>query len=122
MRWSLPFLLSVSLFPLAGCIGGSNPADTGGPLVAITNPQDGATVGSNVSIDVAAVDDIGVDLVRVLVDADTLAVMYTPPFHLNWNTRAYANNTSHVIRAEAFDVAKNWSATTIRVTVFNQPQ
>jgi hypothetical protein len=122
MRGSLRLLLSLPLFLVAGCLGNSNPADTSGPLVAISNPADGATVGSNVSIDVQAVDDVGVDLVRVLVDADTLAVMYSPPFHVTWNTRSLANNSTHTIRAEAFDVAKNWSAVTISVTVFNQPQ
>jgi len=55
MRWSLRLVAAVSMSPLAGCLGDSNPADTSGPLVAITNPQNGATVGSNVSIDVAAV-------------------------------------------------------------------
>src|ERR1043166_5204236 len=98
MRWSRRLLLAVFLSPLAGCLGNSGPADTSGPLVAIIAPADGATVGSNVAIDVQAVDDIGVDLVRVLVDADTLAVMYDPPFHVVWNTRSYANNSTHVIR------------------------
>jgi len=111
-------VLSLALAGLAAC--GStdpNPSDGSAPIVAITAPVQGATVSGTVSIDVSAFDDFGVDKVRILIDGTLLIELYSAPFHANWNTSALADNSTHVIRVEALDVAQNISSQQITVTI-----
>jgi len=117
-------LPSLGLLALLGC--GStdpNPVDSQPPIVAITAPVDGATVNGQVAIDVTAVDDFGVDQVRIFIDngATPLATLYTAPFHAIWNTSSLLDNSSHSIKAEAFDVAGNFRTQQIVVTVSRGP-
>ncbi|HEU5220244.1 MAG TPA: Ig-like domain-containing protein, partial [Gemmatimonadales bacterium] len=79
-------------------------------------------VGGSVAIDVTAVDDIGVDKVRFLVDGNLINELFTPPFHTIWNTQALTDNTTHIIRIEALDVAQNLGSQQITVTVQNGVQ
>lgn len=111
-------LLGLALV-LAGCSAGSTAADGSPPLVAITAPADGATVNGQVSIDVTAIDDFGVDKVRIYVDNNLLTELYTPPFHAVWNTSdpSILDNSVHTIKAEALDVARNFQTQQIAVTV-----
>jgi hypothetical protein len=116
MRFSY-FLAAAGLAGLACSTGGTGPADTSAPLLAITAPLDQAQVSGQVSIDVVATDDIGVDKVRFQVDGTELAVVYTAPYHAIWNTASVTNNTHHTITATAYDVAKNSNTVNIGVTV-----
>ena len=106
----------------AACSLGSDASDGSSPLVSIDAPLPNATVGGQVSIDVTAVDDFGVDEVRILIDGTELIKLFTPPFHATWNTVQLPNNSSHVIRVEAKDVAGNIGLRSITVTVQNGPQ
>ena len=115
--------LTVSALLLASCaLGGSGPSDGSPPLVRIDAPADQATVSGQVSIDITAVDDFGVEKVRVLIDGVLRAELFSPPFHLDWNSRLVPNNTVHTIGVVASDAAKNVSSVQISVTVMNSVQ
>lgn len=119
------FLLRAAMLGAAACGGGTaGPSDGSSPQVRIDAPVAGATVGGQVSIDVTAVDNFGVDKVRILIDGVLLnnAEIYTAPFHATWNTSSLADGSVHTIRVEALDVAKNIGTTSIQVTVQNGPQ
>ncbi len=83
------------------------PADTTPPTVAISAPQDGASVSDIVSIGANANDNAGVAGVSFLVDGvvngaeDTAA-----PYGLSWDSRTVANG-AHVLRARARDTSGN---------------
>ena len=101
-----------------GCSTGPTSNDNAAPLILITSPTDGAQVSGQVSIDAVVTDDVsGVDKVRFLIDGVELAVVYTSPYHATWNTASVTNNSTHAIRVEATDVAKNVSFRSIGVTV-----
>lgn len=105
-----------------GCAGGSTgTSDSSPPSISITAPQDGATVNGQVSIDVTAFDDYGVDKVRIFVDNTLLVEQYTAPFHAVWNTSSLADNSAHTIKVEAVDLSKNFSTKSIGVTVSRGP-
>ncbi len=87
-RTSLVAALLCSL----GCGGGTSaPSDGSSPQVRIDAPAAGATVGGQVSIDVTATDNFGVDKVRILVGGTLLQELYTSPFHAVWNTSQLAH-------------------------------
>jgi len=112
------YLLGVTLVAIIGCAGSSTGTNDGSPpQVVITAPLAGAEVNGTVAIDVTAVDDFGVDQVRILIDGNLLVTLYTAPYHANWNTSALPDSSVHVIRVEALDVAKNIGTTQISVTV-----
>jgi len=120
------FFRATSLFAgavaLCSCSLGSGPRDNP-PLVAITAPLDGATVGGLVSIDVAAADDSRVTKVRILVDGAQQGSDFTvAPYHVIWNTNSLPNGTVHTLRAEATDDAGNVGFASIIVTILNGPQ
>ncbi len=105
---------------LAACSGSTDPGSDGSaPQVRIDAPAANAIVAGQVAIDVTAVDDFGVDKVRVLIDGVLLTEMFTAPFHTIFNTQSVTNNSVHVIRVEALDVAKNLGSAQISVTVQN---
>ncbi len=118
---SRSMLLSAALL-LSACSLGSDASDGSSPLISIDAPLPNATVGGQVSIDMTVVDDFGVDEVRVLIDGVELAKLFTAPFHTNWNTIQIPNNSTHTIRVEAKDLAKNLGIKSITVTVQNGPQ
>jgi hypothetical protein len=108
---------------LGACSLGSGPGSDGSsPQISIDAPAANATVAGQVPIDITATDDFGVDKVRVLIDGVLLVEMFTPPFHTIWNSQSVTNNTNHVIRVEALDVAKNLGTKEITVMVVNGVQ
>ena len=66
-RSTITRLLAGALL-LGGCgsLGGDDPSDGSAPQVRIDAPADMAIVHGTVNIDVTALDDFGVDRVRVL--------------------------------------------------------
>ena len=115
---SLPLSLSLAL----ACGSSPTASDGTSPQVRIDAPAAGATVGGQVSIDVTATDNFGVDRVRFLLDGNLLQEVFTAPYHAVWNTSQLANGSVHTIRIEALDVARNRGTTQIQVTVQNGPQ
>lgn len=119
MRMSLVAGLLV-LGSSAGCTVNTDlPPDSQVPQVQITAPQDGATVGGGVSVDVTAADDISVERVRILIDGTLRGTFYTRPYHFLWGTFGLPNNSVHTIVAEALDPSNNTGRTQISVSVFN---
>jgi hypothetical protein len=108
----------LALLALPGCLGGTENSDGSPPQVAIQSPLPGAEVSGQVIIDVLAIDDFAVNKVRILVDGALLgAELYVQPYRAIWNTATLADQSSHIIRVEAFDLAGNIGTTSITVTV-----
>ena len=123
MRRAAPIMIPIALAILAGCsLGPSTGPDTSEPLIRIDSPVAQDTVGSNVNIAVTAVDDVGVDSVRILIDGALLVREFSPPYIAAWNTQGVTNNANHTIRAEAFDRAGNKGVDQITVWVLRGPQ
>lgn len=107
----------LAMLTLSACSLGSDASDGSSPIVSIDAPLDNAVVGSQVPIQVTAIDDFGVDKVQILIDNVELVVLFTPPFHTVWNTTTLVNNSPHTILVRAYDVAKNFGSRQINVTV-----
>ena len=119
----LSFAAVTATLSLACGVGGSkNPTDTSGPLVVIDAPAAGATVDRNVSIDVRAVDDVGVDKVRISIDGVLLVDLFTAPYHASWNSNGVPTNTNHTITAEATDLSGNKFSQSVGVHVVHEVQ
>ncbi len=108
-----------ALYVAAACANGSSlPSDGSAPSVRIDAPLAGADVGRQVTIDVTAIDDHGVDVVRYLIDNVLLIEQRTPPpFQVFWSTNLVPDSSSHTITVEALDVAKNKGFQSITVRV-----
>jgi hypothetical protein len=91
--------------------------DTTAPQVRLTAPLGSATVsGSNVTLQAAADDNIGVGQVQFLLDGSPLgAPVSNAPFTFRWNSTTVADG-SHTLSARASDAAGN-SAVAIDVVV-----
>ena len=117
------FRLRVSLVLVGGAVGCSVstdlPPDNLAPQVTFSTPQDGATVGGGVSIDVSAFDNYSVERVRILIDGSLKGTFYTQPYHYLWSTFTLPNNSTHTIVAEAIDPSNNTGRSQITVSVFN---
>ena len=123
MRITNAVLILGTLGLVAACSTGSaNPSDGSAPSVRIDAPLPGDTVGRQVSIDVTATDDFGVDVVIFKVDGSELTRQFTPPFHFVWNTSSVADSSTHSIQVDALDVAKNRGVQSISVTVIKETQ
>ena len=113
-RWLLAFACSALS---VGCGSLGPTTDTGFPRVEIVSPVAGATVGRQVLIEANAIDDTGVDKVRILIDGNLLAEVLSPPYRVTWATAGLADGSIHRIRVEALDLAKNLGSQEISVTI-----
>ena len=97
-----------------------NPADPTPPTVAITAPQNGASVFGAVAVTANASDNTGVYGVQFKLDGAPLGVEdLSAPYSVNWDT-TLGGNGSHVLTATVRDAAGNeTTATPITVTVAN---
>ena len=109
-----------SSFSSAKTVVISDPGDTTPPTVSITNPSNGATVSGTVSVTATASDNVGVTKVEFYVD-DSLKVTDTSsPYSYSWDTTSYSDS-SHTVKAKAYDAANNHASDTNTVTVDNDP-
>ncbi|MBI2931359.1 MAG: Ig-like domain-containing protein [Planctomycetes bacterium] len=65
-----------------------------------------------------ASDDLGVALVRLLIDGSPVATTSTPMFAFAWDTRS-ASRGPHTLRVEAVDAAGNVGSFDVPVVVTN---
>ncbi len=95
----------------------NSPPDTTPPLVIINSPAAGATVSGNVSVQVAASDNVRVVKVELYVDGVLTASATSAPFTTKWNVRR-ASAGAHTLQCKAYDAAGNVgvsSAVTVRI-------
>jgi hypothetical protein len=88
------------------------PEDTVPPSVAILSPQEGASVGKNVTIRVVASDNSGVEQVKFFIDGVLRSIISASMGR--WNTRNESTG-AHIISVEAFDEAGNVGVDSITV-------
>lgn len=107
--------LTVQAYDAAGNMGSASVSvtvsnttvvDTTPPTVTITNPRNGSNVTGNVSISVAATDNVGVTQVSIYVDNTLKCTDTVAPYTCAWNTKKVASG-SHTITATAWDKAGN---------------
>jgi hypothetical protein len=124
MRACSALFLVASGFAAGGCGVGSGTGIDAAPIVTITAPLDGATVGNNVNIAATVFDDFRVEKVRFLIDGAQLpdGVQFDPPFSINWNTQTVSDHAQHVVRVEATDNAGNIGFSQITVLVVRGTQ
>jgi hypothetical protein len=95
-------------------IANGGAVDTEAPVVSITNPANGATVGDTVSITYSATDNVGVTSRSIKIDG----VQKSTGTSYSWDTTAYSDG-SHTILVEAWDAAGNKGSDSHTVTVDN---
>jgi Big-like domain-containing protein len=117
MRPIRSFFACTVLILVLGCGSLGPTTDGNAPVVQIVSPANGAMVGRQVTIEANAIDDFGVDKVRFLVDGDLLAQLLSPPYRVTWGNGSFADGTTHTIKVEAYDVAKNFSFDQVTVTI-----
>lgn len=93
-------------------------ADTQPPSVSITAPSNAATVSGQVTVQVAAADNVGVTSVRLYVDGALYGTGFVKPYNFAWDT-TQASNGSHGLEAQASDAAGNTSTVSVSVAVSN---
>jgi hypothetical protein len=98
--------------PLAQTV--SAVTDTTAPVVTITGPANGTTVGSKTTIAAKATDNIAVASLTLSIDGSVVATTNTGSLSYNWNTKKVAKG-SHTISATATDTSGNKSTVTIAV-------
>lgn len=97
----------------------SNPTSTP-PTVSITNPTNGATVSSVVSVSVNATDESGITQVQFYLDGVLQTTANSLPYTWSWNTASSANGP-HTLYAQAYDTVGNvGTSPNVSVTVSNQ--
>jgi len=91
------------------------------PTVAITSPDNHATVSGTISIQGTANDDNNVVKVEIKIDSGSwIQVTGTTSWSYSWDTTAVANG-SHTIYARAYDGTDYSSIESVTVTVNNTP-
>ena len=88
------------------------------PTVSITSPADGATVQGDVTIEVDATDDVGIDKVEFFVDGILLGEDLESPYEYIWSTRSLKDG-DFSIEAAAYDTLGQKEEASITVTVSN---
>jgi tetratricopeptide (TPR) repeat protein len=88
------------------------------PVVTITNPTDGQTVSGVVTIQIDASDDNGISRVEIYIDNVLTATLTTAPYTYQWNSTT-ATNSSHTIKATAYDTANQTADDQVSVNVSN---
>lgn len=87
-----------------------------GPEIEITAPRERDEVFGEVSIEVAASDDIGVEGVTLEIDGDEVATLDEAPYQWLWDT-SDLDPGRYVIEATAFDGDENSASDTVAVRV-----
>lgn len=108
-----PFGMATTAHAMASII-----VDTTGPVVALTNPLNGAIVsGSRLAVSATASDsDSGVARVEFYDGTVLIGTSSAAPFSASWNLRK-AGRGLHTVRAKAFDRSGNSSEVSVSVTV-----
>ncbi|ACH38815.1 repeat-containing protein [Citrifermentans bemidjiense Bem] len=93
-------------------------ADAVAPVDSISSPANGSTVSGNVTVNVAASDNVAVSKVELYLNGSIFGVVGSAPYTLSWNT-ANNPNATYTLTAKAYDAAGNVGQTTSSVVVKN---
>lgn len=93
--------------------------DTTAPVVSVTSPANGSTVGGNTTVSVSSTDVAGVVQVEFYLDGSLYATDTTSPYKFSWDTPQYPDGT-YYLQARAYDPSGNiGQSNTITVSVNN---
>lgn len=98
----------------------TTPADTTPPVVSLTAPINGATLGGTVTLSATATDNVAVDHVDFLVNGTVVNTDTTSPYSFNWNSTSVADGST-TITARAVDTGANPATSAATITVDNTP-
>jgi len=90
----------------------------GAPVVAITAPTAGATVGGMVAVAVTATDNRGIARVELFANSASVGIRTTAPYSFSWDSTRVANG-SVSLTARATDSSGNTGIASTSVTVSN---
>lgn len=93
---------------------GSNITDTTAPIINITSPANGSTIGRSVTISATAIDNVKVTKMEIYIDGALKATSATGSISANWNSRK-ASNGSHTIVVKAYDAVGNVGQSSLTV-------
>jgi thermitase len=96
--------------------GGVTP-DNEAPSISIASPTHGAVVGGDVSVNVTASDNEGVDRVELYAGGALVATDSTSPYRFSWDSSGKAGGAQIILEARAYDDAGNVRNTTITVSI-----
>lgn len=89
--------------------------DTTPPSVVISSPPNGAKVGTKVTINASASDNVGVASLKLYIDGKLVASTNSSSLSYTWNTRGASAGT-HTIKADATDAVGNSASQAISVS------
>lgn len=120
IRSSKFFLLSLSGTLLLAACGGSVPADTVTPTVAVSAAPDPLTASGTVTVTVMATDNVGVSRVELYDNTVKVGEDTTAPYTFS---RSYgpSDSVTHTYDARAYDAAGNTAQASAAVKVNIQP-
>ena len=88
------------------------------PIVAITAPQNNATVSGVIQFSANATDDVSVDHVDFYIGNALISSASLSPYETTWNSTAVSDG-AHVLKASAVDSAGQKTETSVSVNVDN---
>lgn len=109
-------LRAAQLFGLVDGGGTGGGPDTAAPTVSIVSPSEASSVTGNVTVVVAAADNVGTASVALAIDGVALPADIEAPFQFDWDASA-AGAGEHELVATATDAAGNAATSTVHVTV-----
>lgn len=92
--------------------------DIEAPTVSIIDPLEGAAVSGLVSVDIGAIDNVGVARAELWINNTNVAIDASQPFAFTWDSSGASNGTAN-LEVRAFDAAGNISSSSIYVNVDN---
>jgi len=90
------------------------PPNTIPPVVSISSPTDGSTVGRKVSIQAKASNNVGISKMELYIDGALKLVTNSSTIKWSWNT-ANVSKGRHAISVKAYDVSGNIGVNSIAV-------
>jgi len=115
-KGSCATLRAAERFGLLSSGGSGGGPDTAAPTISIVSPSEGATVTGDVTVVVAAADNVATTEVTLAIDGTLLPADTEAPFQFDWDATA-AGAGDHELTATASDAAGNTTSTTVHVAV-----
>jgi hypothetical protein len=90
--------------------------DNTAPEVAITKPENNATMRGNVTVEVVATDTSWIRKVELYLDTQKLGEVTASPYVFNFNTSGFTPG-QHTLKAKAYDIVGNVGETSIIINI-----